>query len=441
MQDWLWTGAAALGRGIAAGEIDPEALCETHLAAIAASEHGGSIYSHVTEARARREAAAAAARARAGRRLGPLDGVPVSWKDLFDTAGAPTEAGSRLLRGRVPERDAEVVATATHGGAVCLGKTHMSELAFSGLGLNPMAATPPGRHDAEAVPGGSSSGAAASLAFGLAPLAIGSDTGGSVRTPAAWNDLVGLKTTAGHLSLRGVVPLAESFDTVGPLARSVEDAALGLALLEGSRPPDLRGATLRGARLLVLEDFADGSEDAPRAAFEDAARRLADAGAALERRSLACVAEAMPLSAEVFAPEAYAIWGERIEADPGAMFPPILARFRGGREAPAHRVLAAWRRLRSLRVDYARETAPFDAVILPTVPILPPDRGRLLADEAFYAERNLAALRNTRVGNLMGLCGLSLPTGAPSCGLMMLCGPLRERRLLRLGQAAEAALA
>ncbi|MCR9111823.1 MAG: amidase, partial [Rhodobacteraceae bacterium] len=196
MDAWLSMSAADLGRGIGSGEISPVDLTETYLAAIDAHPERDRIYSVVTHDRARAEAAAAQARAEAGVRLGPLDGVPVSWKDLFDSAGVTTEAGSRLLEGRVPGTDATVLRNATMAGLVCLGKTHMSELAFSGIGLNPMAATSPNINDAGAVPGGSSSGAAASVAFDLAACGIGSDTGGSVRIPSAWNDLVGLKTTS-----------------------------------------------------------------------------------------------------------------------------------------------------------------------------------------------------------------------------------------------------
>ncbi|MGR3364905.1 MAG: amidase family protein, partial [Maritimibacter harenae] len=248
--DWQNMSAGALGRGIGAGRIDPVELCESFLDAAGAHPDGTRIYARLTRERALAEAQAAAGRARDGQRRGPLDGVPVSWKDLFDTADAATEAGSALLRDRQPERDARVLQTATAQGLVCVGKTHMSELAFSGLGLNPITATPPNRHDPEAVPGGSSSGAAASVAQGLAAAGIGSDTGGSVRVPAAWNDLVGLKTTHGRLSLTGVVPLAARFDTVGPLCRTVEDAGLLLAALEGGRAPDLAGASLAGTRLL-----------------------------------------------------------------------------------------------------------------------------------------------------------------------------------------------
>lgn len=441
MSEWRNTGAGALGRGIAAGRIDPVDLAEAFLEAIAAHELGTRIYARTTPERARAEARAARGRAKAGLGLHPLDGVPISWKDNFDSAGVATEAGSALLAGRVPDHDARVLATATLGGAVCLGKTHLSELAFSGLGLNPVTATAPNINDPGAVAGGSSSGAAASVAFGLAAGAIGSDTGGSVRIPAAWNDLVGLKTTPGRLSLDGVVPLADSFDTVGPLARSVEDAGLLLSLLEGGRPADLRGASLRGARLMVLETAAlDDLREAPGKAFEAAARKLEAAGAALVRARVPAVAEALALSPILFSAEAYGLWKSEIEAAPEKMFPPILERFRSGAAFSAPDFVAAWRSLARLRAAYAGATAGFDAVILPSAPNLPPDAARLLGDREYYVAENLLTLRNTRIGNLMGLASLTLPTGTPSCGLMFFAAPMQEARLLRLAAAAEAAL-
>ena len=215
MQDWLGRTAAELGRAIGAGTVDPVDLTQAYLDAAQAHPMEARIYARLTPERALAEAMAARRRARTEQRLSVLDGVPISWKDLFDTAGIVTEAGSALLKDRTPARDAEVLRNATAAGLVCLGKTHMSELAFSGLGLNPVTATPPCINDHKAVSGGSSSGAAASVAFGLAACGIGTDTGGSVRIPAAWNDLVGLKTTAGRVSSAGVVPLCETFPDAG----------------------------------------------------------------------------------------------------------------------------------------------------------------------------------------------------------------------------------
>ena len=400
------------------------------------------IYARVTPARARGEAMAAAARAKSGQRHGLLDGVPVSWKDLFDSAGTATEAGSALLRNRTPTQDAAVLQTATREGLVCLGKTHMSELAFSGLGLNPVTATSPCVNDPKAVAGGSSSGAATSVAFGLAPAAIGSDTGGSVRIPAAWNDLVGLKTTSGRLPLTGVVPLCERFDTIGPLARGVEDCGLLLAALEGRKPADLAGANLSGTRLAVLETVAlDDLRDRPAKGFDDALTRLGRAGAQISRIAAPEIIEAMQLAGILFTAEAYGIWATTIEAAPEKMFPRILERFRSGATIAAADYVAGWRRLETIRANWADLTAGFDAILLPTSPILPPDAHRLMTDNAYYVTENLLALRNTRIGNLMGGCVLTLPTAQPSCGISIMAGPGQEERLLRLGTAAERALA
>ena len=441
MQDWRWMTAADLGRGIAAGVIDPVDLTEVYLAAIDAHEHRDRIYARVTHDRARAEAKAAAARAASGFRRGPLDGVPVSWKDLFDSAGIGTEAGTALLAGRVPTRDAKVLETATAAGLVCLGKTHMSEIAFSGLGLNPITTTPPCVNDAGAVAGGSSSGAAASVAFGLAAAGIGTDTGGSVRIPAAWNDLVGLKTSHGRLSLEGVVPLCLTFDTVGPLCRSVEDAALLLAVLEGSRPVDLGGADLAGMRLMVLDTIVpEDMRDAPRAAFAASVAKLQAAGAQIEHRYFSQLFDAFNVAGNLYAAESYGWWRDLVEAHPEKMFPQILERVRGGKTVSGPDFVAGWNILRQIRKEYAAETAQFDAVIMPTAPLLPPDAARLLTDDAYYKSENLLALRNTSVANLLDVCSITLPTGVASCGIMFNGQTGGEAGLLRLAAAAALAL-
>ncbi|MFS4581849.1 amidase [Phaeobacter sp. C3_T13_0] len=442
MQEWLTQTAAELGRAIDAGDICPVALTKTYLEAIDAHPERDRIYSVVTHDRALAEAEAAKLRATQGQRLSLLDGVPISWKDLFDSAGIVTEAGSDLLANRTPDDDARVLQSATAMGAVCLGKTHMSELAFSGLGLNPVKATPPCVHDADAAPGGSSSGAATSVAFGLAACGIGSDTGGSVRIPAAWNDLVGLKTTSGRVSLEGVVPLCLKFDTIGPLARSVEDAALYLGLLEGTPGPDLRGATLEGRRFADLRTVAQ-QDLAPKIAeaYSDSLNKLRTAGADVIPLEIPVLEEAMSLSAVLFTAEAYGLWKDVIETTPHLMFPEILERFRSGASFSGPDYVAAWAKLEQARVEWDLATAGFDGVLCPTSPILPPNVDRLHNDHDYYIHSNLMALRNTRIGNLMGLCALSLPTGVPSCGLQILGQPDCEEALLRIGAAAERALA
>lgn len=432
--------AADMGRGIEAGKIDPIELTQAHLDAIKGHEFADRIYARLMEDRAQAEAAAAATRAKNGTRRSPLDGVPISWKDLYDTAGVATESGTKMLEGRVPKKDAVVLEQATFAGTICLGKTHQTELAFSGLGVNPNTASPPCINAHDAASGGSSSGAAASVAFGLAAIGIGSDTGGSVRIPAFWNDLVGLKTVSGRLPLTGVVPLCARFDTVGPLCRTVEDASLMLAAMEGGRAADLSDASLEGVRFGVLKTTAfENLTDAPGSAFEEACTRLGAKGAVFEDIAVPVVAEATTLGPILFPAEAYGTWRDKIETVGHLMYPPVRDRFMQGKSILAADFIASWQRLDQLRAEYAVATAGFDAVIMPSCPILPPKIDDLLADGDYFTQQNLFALQNTRIANLMGLAAITLPTGIPSTGII-LQGP-NEERLLRLAAAAEAALA
>jgi len=434
--------AADLGRGIDAGQIDPVELTDTYLAAIDAHPLRDRIYARVTHDRARSEAAAASVRAKAGQRLSPLDGVPVSWKDLFDTAGVATEAGTALLAGRVPDADAEVLRVATGMGLVCLGKTHMTEIAFSGLGLNPVTATPPCVNDADAVPGGSSSGAGASVAFGLAAAAVGSDTGGSVRIPSMWNDLVGLKTTFGRLSVEGSVALCHGFDTVGPLCRSVEDASLMLAAFEGTRAADLSGASVKGLRVAALQTVVmDDVRDVPLAGYTATVETLKAAGVEVVPVEVPELTRAFAMSGPLYTAEAYANWRELVEADGDKMYWQIYNRVMPGKDVAAHDYIRLWQELTGIRAAYLSATACFDAVICPGSPIMPPNAQRLEVDEAYYLSENLLALRNTRVANLMGLASLSLPTGTPSVGLLVNVAGGSDEKLLRIGAAMERALA
>ena len=441
MQDWLSKSASDLGRAIGAGKVDPVNLAHAFFDRIEGHAAKDRIYARLTKDRAMAEARAASDRAKSGQRLSAMDGVPISWKDLFDTAGEGTEAGSKLLSGRVPEADAVVVQNATAAGLVCLGKTHMSELAFSGLGYNPSTATPPCVNDAAAVPGGSSSGAAAAVAFGRAPAASGSDTGGSVRIPSAWNDLVGMKTTHGLLSLEGCVPLSLKFDTVGPLTRTVEDAAVLTALMQGVPAPDLRGASLKGRRFAALQtSVLDDVREAPMAAYETAIARLEAAGAVVTPLDVPAVADALSLAGPLLPGEVYGLWRDVIEAQPEAMFVEILERFRLGKDFSAPDYSAAWAQLDAARAAWDAATVAYDAVLAPTAPILPPNLKRLNADGEYYKTENLLALRNTRIGNLLGICALTLPTGVPSCGIMLMGARDCDAALLRMGVAAEAAL-
>ena len=442
MDDTGKATAADLGRAIAAGRADPREVAEACLEAAGAHPHGSRIFARLCPERARAEAAAAVERARSGDRRGPLDGVPLAWKDNVDTAGIATEAGSRLLAGRVPEADATVLGRATRAGTVCLGKTHLSELAFSGLGVNPMAATAPNRHDPDRAPGGSSSGTAAAVALGLAPAGIGTDTGGSVRIPACWNDLVGLKTTFGLIPNDGVVPLAESLDTVGPLTRTVEDAALMLGVLTGAEPALEADPA---PRLLISGTITGEGCDGPVSeAFADATDRLGRAGIALAEEAVPEFAEALDIARRMSAIvtfDGWQAWGAAIEANPGVMYPMIEARFRQGAQVDPDRDRMARAALAALRERLVARLGG-RLIACPTVACLPPPVERLLADEAFYTERNLLALRNTRIANLLGLSALTLPVpGRAMTGLMLIAPPGEEGRLLGAGYTLERMLA
>ena len=237
------------------------------------------------------------------------------------------------------------------------------------------------------------------------------------------------------------IPDCKKLIKAGQLSKTVEDAALLFAALQGRSALDMQTCNLRGKRLAVLQTAAfDDLRDAPRSGFETALERLAESGAVIENIEIPAVDEALPLSPILYTSEAYGTWKDVIEAKPDLMFDEILKRFRGGAEFTAADYVAAWRKLSELRHSYAGKSAGYDAVLCPSAPILPPDAQRLLSDETYYVTENLLALRNTRIGNLMGLCAVTLPTGTPSCGLMLMAGPGEENRLLRLSAAAEAAL-
>ena len=441
MSDFNSLTASELGDMIGQGEIDPVELTEHFLSRIETSPIGKKIYSTVTSQLALEQAKDAKKRAILGRRLSSLDGVPISWKDLFDIKGYPCEAGSELLAGRLANQNCEVYNLAEAQGLICLGKTHMSELAFSGLGLNPVRETPPCVNYPESVPGGSSSGAATSVSFGLAAAGIGSDTGGSVRIPAAWNDLVGLKTTAGKLSLDGVVPLCSRFVTVGPLTKSVEDAARLSGIMSGREIDLPTPKAVKGLKLGILKNVAmENVVDLPKKAFESAINKLKEAGASISEIFVSSVDEARDLTGLLYSPEAYATWKHKIEKTPDLMFTKILERFRSGANVLASDFICAWDKLMDLRQQYHSVVKMYDAVLIPTSPIIPPELDRLMNDGDFYNSQNLLALRNTRIGNLMGGCSITLPTDIPSCGLLIMGMPSQEERLLRLAQACELVL-
>ncbi len=446
-KSWHEMTACALGDAIGRGDIDATALCEHFLARIA--EHDdGRIYLRTTAERGCAEAAAASERAAAGTRRSRLDGVPISWKDLYDTAGIATEGGTPLLAGRVPERDATVLARATRAGLICLGKTNTVQFALGGVGTNPATGTPANAvmEDTPRAPGGSSCGAATSVARGLAAAGIGSDTGGSVRIPAAWNRLVGLKTSFGALPCEGVLPLSTSFDTVGPLTHDVADAATLFEVMGAHPTIDLAGADLAGTRFLVATDVVWDDADAPIVeAVEQAISSIAAAGAIVERGPVSefnRIDDVLNRHGSTVTAEGYVTWRDLIDNQGQTIDTAVLARFHQGRDMAATDIETARAAARELAPALYARMANYSAVLAPTVPILPPPIADVIDDADAYARANSMALRNTRLGNVLPCCALSLPCGAPQvpAGLMAMAPSGEDARLLRLGAALETAL-
>ena len=446
---WEEMTALELGRGIGAGDVDPVDLAEHFLDRIARLDPEHEVYVRTTPERALAEAQAARGRARAGLKLGPLDGVPLSWKDLFDSAGTATSGGTPLLGHRVPSRDAEVLGRASRAGMVCLGKTNLPEFAYSGIGINPHTGTPANPFDAEnrRAPGGSSSGAAVSVARGLAPAAIGSDTGGSVRVPAAWCGLTGLKTTAGVLPTRGVLALSPSLDTVGPLTRDVADANAIFATLAARPMADLEGAGLERAHLLVPTTVMwEDLDETVAAALDSALERLSRAGATLVRAEVPELSDCVELvnrHGNIISSEGYALWRDLLEANPEQVEATILARFRQANDHSSADIEAVHLGLAAIQERYRARTAAYSALVAPTVPIPPPPIARLVRDEAYHTDRYMRCVRNTRIANQLGLCALTLPCGTGGglpVGLMLMAPARGEGALLRLGLAVERAL-
>ena len=353
-----------------------------------------------------------------GARLNPFAGIPVSVKDLFDVAGDTTLVGSTLLKGApVAERDARAVSRLRAAGFVVIGRSNMTEFAFSGLGLNPNYGTPlnPWDRATGRIPGGSSSGAAVSVTDGMAYGALGTDTGGSCRIPAAMCGIVGFKPTAGRVPLAGAFPLSPSLDSIGPLARSVDCRATLDAVLsgEGFEPiPDLTASDLN---LGVLTHYVtDGLEKTVADNYERALRALTKAGVKLTDIKLPELAELPDINRKggISAAESYAVHRPRLTNDATRYDPRVLARIVRGREQDA----ADYIELLNIRADFiariARRIRKFDAVLMPTIPIVAPVLSDLTSDDA-YVKANGLALRNPSIVNFIDGCAITLPCHDP----------------------------
>jgi aspartyl-tRNA(Asn)/glutamyl-tRNA(Gln) amidotransferase subunit A len=332
-------------------------------------------------------------------------------------------------------------------GFVPVGRTNMTEFAFSGLGINPHYGTPlaPWDRAAARIPGGSSSGTAVAVADGMVTAGLGTDTGGSCRIPAAFCGVVGYKPTARRVPIDGVLPLAPSLDSVGPLAPSVACCAIIDAILAGEAPAPTVPATLAGLRLAVPENFGlDGMDAHVRAAFDRALAVLSAAGARIARTRFATFDAIPAINAKggFASAEAYA-WHRALLAEKAAQYDPrIRPRIARGEHQTAADYLDLLAARRRLIAEFDTTTRDFDALLLPTTPIVPP-RIAELDDEREYNRLNLLILRNTAVANFLDRCAISLPChrpGEPPVGLMLMGETLGDARLFSIAAAVEAAL-
>ncbi len=447
---------ATLARRLRAGDLSAVALAETFLERIAALDPKLGAFRLVVRERALAQARAAQTALQAGIDLGPLQGQPWVAKDLFDVKGLPTTAGTRLLAGAVAQEDSTAVRRLEEAGMVLLGKTNTVQFAYGGVGINLDHGTPQNPWSATPhVPGGSSSGTAVAVAAGLAPVGLGTDTGGSVRIPAALCGVTGLKTTVGRVSRAGLYPLAFSLDSVGVIARCAEDAALVYQRIAGPDdadettagvPPEDALAELRagvkGLRLAFVEaPFFDGVDAEIAQAVREAGSMFEKLGAQVSSARFPEAVEAQKLNPRggVISAEAYAVNRAFLEGHYAEMDPVVRERMRNGGAVTGPDYFEMTRRWASLRRDARRSLADLDALLVPTTMTPPLPTAPLAADLAEYARRNVEYLRNTSIGNILGLCGLSVPCGFTRqgfpVGLMIYGKPFDERKILRIGHA------
>ncbi|WP_324754083.1 amidase [Roseovarius sp. Pro17] len=377
----------------------------------------------------------------------PLAGIPVSIKALFDIGGKVTTAGSTVLATAATARaDAAAVARLRAAGMVVMGHTNMTEFAYSGLGLNPHYGTPGNPADRSRIPGGSSSGAAVSVADGMAAAALGTDTGGSCRIPAAFCGLVGFKPTARRVPLTGAFPLSQSYDSIGPIARTVDCCARLDAVLADDPTPEPEMPPLADLRIAVLDNYVTESMEEPVArAYQTALDVLAKAGAVLTSLRLDGLDDLPALNARggIIAAEALQVHQELLKTHGDAYDPRVAVRILKAESQYAGELedLLAKRTQMIAVADAA--TRDFDAVLMPTTPMEAPRFDALNADEDLYGSTNLLALRNPTVANFLDRCAITLPlpigSGLP-VGLMLMGRTMGDRHLLAIARRVEMSL-
>lgn len=435
-----------LAQAYRSGQLDPVEVAQEHLDAIAAHPEGSKVFRVVTAERALQQARAAKRQFEAGVDLGLLQGVPVAIKDLVDMEGEVSAAGSRVMADRPPAAsDSPVAARLAAAGAVFLGRTNMTELAYSGLGMNPHYGTPGCVQDRSRIPGGSSSGSGVAVADGLATVAVGSDTGGSVRIPAAVNGVVGLKTTDGRLPTEGTMALSTTLDTLGPMARTVDDAwALYLAMAaEQHRPIGDSGArlTLLAPTTLLQEDL----DSETRAGFAVALERLEALGHEVRHQPLPIMTEVDTLYSRYgnfSGPEAWALYEEEFRSRAAEFDPRVMSRVRESEGRTAIDYIRLGYARAQLKRRFWAELAGVDAIVASTIPHLPAPIADLLTDDEAYGKANRMILRNTAPFNILGCPAVSVPVrpaeGAFAISLMIVTRPGEEELAMSLARQFEA---
>ena len=431
-----------LAADLAAGRTTAVALAEQALARIEDPRgEGKRTFVKVYKAQALAAAEASDRQRKAGLVPSPIAGLPVSIKNLCDVAGETTLSGSIALDDAPPaKQDAPVVARLRAAGAVIVGSTNMSEFAFSGVGFNPHYGTPGNPADRSRVPGGSSSGAAVSVADGMAVAALGTDTGGSVRIPSAVCGLVGFKPTARRVPIDGVIPLSTSLDSIGPLANSVECCAIVDAVFAGEPIAVPEAAPLAGLRFgvprqVVLEEV----DNTVARAFERACKALAAKGVKVEPIDLPQLDELPAINAKggFAAAEAYA-WHRKLIARRGKDYDQIIhPRILRGQEMSAADYIDLLQARTDLQKRVAAVTSNYDTVIMPTCAIVAPTLEEISTTEGF-TKKNLLLLRNTALGNFLDRCAVSLPchaAGELPVGFMLMGETMADKRLLAIARA------
>lgn len=438
-----------LAQGLANGSLTSRGLVEDALARIAdPAGEGARAFTKVYADQARAMADAADTLRKARRAPGRYAGIPIALKDLFDVAGGPTPAGSAVLAKAPPAAvNAPVVARMLAAGFVPVGRTNMTEFAFSGLGINPHYGTPASPWDraSRRIPGGSSSGTAVAVADGMAAAGLGTDTGGSCRIPAAFCGIVGYKPTARRVPITGVLPLATSLDSVGPLAPTVACCAEIDAVLAGADAVAPVAARLDGLRVAVPENVVlDGMDAFVSAGFDRALSVLSAAGARVERVRFAEFDELPAVNAKggLTAGEAYA-WHRGLLTTRGAEYDQrVRVRMLRGEGMSAADYIDVLNARARLVASFDRATSGYDVLAMPTVPVIAP-RIADLEDADAYNRVNMLVLRNTAIGNFMDRCAISVPchrAGDAPVGLMLMGETMGDARLFGIAAAVEAAL-